>query len=456
MAKARLHKRGAVLSTLSDALPNHVLGVLLAAALDRPDIAAMLNEQADERHDWTPYEKAELAAAAWQLAQRKRQCRASLDRLVAEASALQRQHLLSQEPQRWLAILQDNAGQPRNLAKYVMALAAIDDPAAAPLLTSTLELLANLAGPCEPVEKAATPQAAAPATDADQQLMQTRIFDLEAERARLIAELGQAAKASKNLLLAQSEQERQKHHFRETKLRDEKLQLQKQLRNLEKQSIFVRQREDDKLRLQRLSAERDQLVSELALLRTQLLVASVERQLQRNGVRENVVDRDGGRSLATGIFVDGANLAAHARLLFGGKLDFEALYAKLAPKQGSRLAVAYIVEDEGPGFAAFIRRVRSVGFETVSTRKKRFADGTVKADQDVAIAVDVLTRRPSYTRLVLASGDGDFVPLVRALQKRSIPVVVAAFTSRAAPELIQAADEVVELGLECVVSKRGS
>lgn len=78
----------------------------------------------------------------------------------------------------------------------------------------------------------------------------------------------------------------------------------------------------------------------------------------------------------------------------------------------------------------------------------------MKADLDLELAIDMLTLADRVDRIVLVSGDGDFVPLVDAVAKRGVRVAVVstqaeeAFRNaryRASDELLDAADEFIPI-----------
>jgi uncharacterized LabA/DUF88 family protein len=78
----------------------------------------------------------------------------------------------------------------------------------------------------------------------------------------------------------------------------------------------------------------------------------------------------------------------------------------------------------------------------------------MKADLDLELAIDMLTLADRVDRIILVSGDGDFVPLVDAVAKRGVRVAVVstqaeeAFRNaryRASDELLDAADEFIPI-----------
>lgn len=98
------------------------------------------------------------------------------------------------------------------------------------------------------------------------------------------------------------------------------------------------------------------------------------------------------------------------------------------------------------------------GFKVVTKPVKvmRRGDGRLryKADLDIELAIGMLTMADKCDRMVLVSGDGDFIPVVHAVGDRGVRVVVVSTQShevyvkgeyRASDELIDAADEYIDI-----------
>lgn len=103
---------------------------------------------------------------------------------------------------------------------------------------------------------------------------------------------------------------------------------------------------------------------------------------------------------------------------------------------------------------SFYRFLNRNGYMVVRKPLKVFAGGAIKADLDLELAIDMLSLVPRCDKYILCSGDGDFVPLVRAVAQRGVRIQVLstqhpeAYTKcnyKAADELVDAADEFIEL-----------
>lgn len=178
----------------------------------------------------------------------------------------------------------------------------------------------------------------------------------------------------------------------------------------------------EKAALERLAATRD----ELHAARRQLAgeAAPAERAVGR-----------------VGVFCDAANLSASARREFGSKLDYRALLEHVLDARPRACALAFLVHEGDEGaWQGFSRSLRDGGWELREKRPKVRADGSRKADWDMGIAVEILDAQDDLDVVVLCSGDGDFLPLVKWLQRHKKRVEVAAFRASADEALLQAAD----------------
>lgn len=87
--------------------------------------------------------------------------------------------------------------------------------------------------------------------------------------------------------------------------------------------------------------------------------------------------------------------------------------------------------------------LRGCGFKLIKKRIRRFQDSeggiTTKANADMDLAIDALLQSRNLDRVLLVSGDGDFVRLVIALQNQGCRVEVMGFNN-VSNELREAAD----------------
>ncbi|HAF66297.1 MAG: NYN domain-containing protein [Bacillota bacterium] len=182
----------------------------------------------------------------------------------------------------------------------------------------------------------------------------------------------------------------------------------------------------------------------------------------------------------TAIFVDGWNFKYATYDAFGINVDFIKLLNFLS--EGSILIRAYYytgewtvetidqyvklsstddpetlreeLENQRRRSQSFYRFLNRNGYMVVLKPLKVFAGGTIKADLDLELAIDMFSLVDRCDKFILVSGDGDFVPLIRAVAKRGVRIQVvstqhpdayANCNFKAADELVDAADEFIEL-----------
>jgi len=155
------------------------------------------------------------------------------------------------------------------------------------------------------------------------------------------------------------------------------------------------------------------------------------------------------------LFIDGPNLYATAKML-GFDVDFKRLLNEFQSRATIVRALYYtpIIEDqEYPSLRPLIDWLDYNGFTAVTKMTKEFTDTSgrrkTKANLDVELTVDAMELAHRADQIVLFSGNGDFRPLVEAVQRRGVRVtVISTITSRPpmiAEELRRQADEFIDL-----------
>jgi len=149
-----------------------------------------------------------------------------------------------------------------------------------------------------------------------------------------------------------------------------------------------------------------------------------------------------------GIFVDVPNViyAAERR---GVALDFGKVLAYFTRGRELVRATAYAPISDDPSAKLesqrFAHHFIGHAYRLVTKPLKRFADGSMKANFDIELAVDILTMSDRLDVVVLMSGDGDFRRVVELVASRGVRVEVAAFSETAAMELKSVADLYIDL-----------
>ncbi len=151
------------------------------------------------------------------------------------------------------------------------------------------------------------------------------------------------------------------------------------------------------------------------------------------------------------LFVDTQNLYYSARENYDRQVNYETLLNLAVRGRRLILARAFVVEREGDSTAfGFVTKLTSLGYR-VSRRLVRMhrvgeaGQLVLEGDWDMGIAADIVRALDHFDVLVLASGDGDFTPIVQLVQEKGKRVEVLAFRESAAQSLLDAADRFLPL-----------
>lgn len=153
--------------------------------------------------------------------------------------------------------------------------------------------------------------------------------------------------------------------------------------------------------------------------------------------------------LKTGIYVDAENI----RLCGGYGMRYDVLVELANLGQSVLLrANSYVAEDsarthDDPEYRQKLYRyhdvLRQCGFKVIKKYVKHFVDDegilTTKANADMDLAIDALLQARNLDRIILLTGDSDFIRLVLALQNMGCRVEVIAFNN-VSTELKETAD----------------
>ena len=155
------------------------------------------------------------------------------------------------------------------------------------------------------------------------------------------------------------------------------------------------------------------------------------------------------------LFIDGSNLYAATKAL-GFDIDYKLLRAEFM-RRGKLVRAFYytalVENDEYSPIRPLVDWLDYNGFMLVTKPAKEFIDAQgrrkVKGNMDIELAVDAMEMALHVEHIVLFSGDGDFRPLVEALQRKGVRVSVVS-TIRSSPPMIaddlrRQADNFIEL-----------
>ena len=159
------------------------------------------------------------------------------------------------------------------------------------------------------------------------------------------------------------------------------------------------------------------------------------------------------------IFIDTQNLYHCAKNIYKAKVNFEAvLRAALGDRKLVR-ALAYVVTTESGEEQPFFEALEKIGIEVKTKDLLIFTGGAKKADWDVGMAVDAIIHSQKVDAIVLATGDGDFVPLVEYVRSKGCQVEAIAFGKSSSSRLIEALDDFIDMDnnpKEFLIGKRSS
>ncbi len=146
-----------------------------------------------------------------------------------------------------------------------------------------------------------------------------------------------------------------------------------------------------------------------------------------------------------GIFVDVQNLYYSARNIYQARVNFnEVLHEALGNRKLIR-AIAYVVKADMPEEQTFFDALEKAGFEVKAKDLQTFAGGSQKGDWDVGIAMDIIKQMNKLDVVVLASGDGDFAPLLEYLQMTGQLTETVAFGKSTSSKIKELTDNFIDL-----------
>jgi len=160
-------------------------------------------------------------------------------------------------------------------------------------------------------------------------------------------------------------------------------------------------------------------------------------------------------SARTALLIDGVNLYATARAL-GFDIDYRRLLREFQDR-GTLLRAFYytaIVEDqEYTSIRPLVDWLDYNGYTVVTKPTKEFVDAggrrKVKGSMSIELAVNAMELADRIDAMVLFSGDGDYRPLLKAMQRRGVHVTVvstlATQPAMVADELRRQADAFLDL-----------
>lgn len=145
------------------------------------------------------------------------------------------------------------------------------------------------------------------------------------------------------------------------------------------------------------------------------------------------------------VFIDAQNLYHSARAIYQKKVNFLALLEDAVGARQLIRAFAYVIRSKTGEEKSFFEALEKLGIEIRVKDLQEYYGGMKKGDWDVGIAVDAIKTSELVDVVVIASGDGDYVPLVEYLKNHGRRVEVAAFGRSTSAKLKEEADGFIDL-----------
>jgi uncharacterized LabA/DUF88 family protein len=145
------------------------------------------------------------------------------------------------------------------------------------------------------------------------------------------------------------------------------------------------------------------------------------------------------------ILIDTQNLYHSAKNLYKSKVNFAGVIKSALGGRKLVRALTYVVNTESGEELPFFEAMEKIGIEIKTKDLQIFYGGAKKADWDVGIAVDAIKLSSKVDAIVLATGDGDFIPLVEYLKSQGCQVEGITFGRSASARFKEVVDDFTDL-----------
>lgn len=147
------------------------------------------------------------------------------------------------------------------------------------------------------------------------------------------------------------------------------------------------------------------------------------------------------------VLVDVQNLYYSAKHLYKAKVNFKNLLDAAVSRRILTRAIAYVIKtDYYQKEREFFEALNKSGFEVKEKDLQIFPGGAKKGDWDIGITMDAIRLAKKVDSIVLISGDGDYVPLVKYIQQsEGCLLEVFAFGRTSSKDLIEVADDFINI-----------
>lgn len=145
------------------------------------------------------------------------------------------------------------------------------------------------------------------------------------------------------------------------------------------------------------------------------------------------------------ILIDTQNLYHSAKNLYKSKVNFGNVVAAALQDRKLIRALSYVVNTEGGEESAFFEALEKLGIEIKTKDLQIFFGGAKKADWDVGMAVDAIKLAHKVDAIIIATGDGDFIPLVEYVKSQGCQVEAITFGRSASSKLREVVDDFIDM-----------
>jgi len=146
-----------------------------------------------------------------------------------------------------------------------------------------------------------------------------------------------------------------------------------------------------------------------------------------------------------GLFVDVQNFYYTARNVYNARVNFTNILKDAVGERPMVRAIAYGVKADMPEENTFFDALKKAGFEVKLKELQTFYGGAKKGDWDVGIVMDIIKLTPKLDVVVLASGDGDYIPLLEYLQIQGVRVELVSFGKSTSSKMRELVDSYLDL-----------
>jgi uncharacterized LabA/DUF88 family protein len=145
------------------------------------------------------------------------------------------------------------------------------------------------------------------------------------------------------------------------------------------------------------------------------------------------------------MIIDTQNLYHSAKNLYKAKVNFANVVKVALGNRKLIRAISYVVNTESGEEQPFFEALEKVGIEIKTKDLQIFYGGAKKADWDVGMAVDAIKLSSKVDAIILATGDGDFIPLVEYLKSQGCQVEGITFGRSASSRFKEVVDDFIDL-----------